>query len=104
MAKVLKNTKVYFNGESQVILAGAVYADDAKIVQANKGLFVFEEAKVVAKPAAKKTTKKKEVLKEELLVEAPVAVLEVEVKEEKIEEKKPTKSRKKKGLFNSDED
>ena len=103
MAKVLKNTKVYFNGESQVILAGAVYADDAKIVQANKGLFVFEEAKVVAKPAAKKTTKKttkkKEVLKEELLVEAPVAVLEVEVKEEKIEEKKPTKSRKKKGLF-----
>ena len=86
MAKVLKDTKVYFNGESQVILAGTVYADNAKIVQENKGLFIFEEAKKVAKKAPKKNEAKKELkeeLKEELLVEAPVAALEVEIKEEK---------------------
>jgi hypothetical protein len=98
--KVLRDTKVYFKGNSQVIKAGASYPEDAQIVQENKHLFVSEEPKKEApkkvqpkkeepkkeepkKEEPKKNTKrskkedKKPELKEELLIEEPVSVLEV---------------------------
>jgi len=109
MKTVIKDTKVYFNGMSQTILAGTEYKDDAAIVVAKPALFVEVEGekapvKAAPKKAPKKAEKKVEEPKEELLVEAPVAPLEVEVKEEIVEEKHAKKSRKKKGFFSSDED
>jgi deoxycytidine triphosphate deaminase len=80
MKKVQEDTKVYFNGMSQTIIAGVEYKDDAAIVIANPSLFVAVESTKAPKKVAKKVEKKVEVVeepKEELLVEAPVAALEV---------------------------
>ena len=101
MAKVINNTKVYFNGYNSIILAGTEYADDAPIVLANKDKFLFEnkvEKKIAKKVAPKKAPKveKVEELKEELLIEEPVAAVEVEIVEEAIEVEEKPKRRKRK--------
>lgn len=89
MAKVTKNTQVYFDGISSLILAGTVYPDNSPIVLANKDKFVFEKEvdKAPVKAAAKAPEVKIEVEepKEELLVEEPVAALEIEEVVEEVE-------------------
>jgi len=93
MKKVLMDTKVYFNGMSQTIIAGVEYKDDAPIVLANADKFVtIKVAKAPKKAAPKKVEKKIEKPKEELLVEAPVAALKVT--EEVDEEPKRKRSKK----------
>ena len=92
MAKVIRDTQVYYKGMSQLLKAGVEYPDDAEIVVKNKDFFKFEDK---PKKSTRKTkTKVKEEPKEELLVEEPVVALEVS-KEESKEEEKPTRRKRK---------
>jgi translation initiation factor IF-2 len=108
MAKAKKDTQLFINGITHLILEGTEYSDSSDIVKNNKDLFI-----VGTEVKAKKAPKKKEVVeapveeikleevveapKEELLIEEPVQALEVteEVVEATEEETKPKRRRKK---------
>jgi len=77
---VIKDTKVYFKGNSQVILEGTVYEADAEIVKQNPKLFIDVEVE-----------KAPEVIKE---VQTPKEI-KVEVPEVIETEEKPKRGRRK---------
>jgi len=108
MAKAKKDTQLFINGITHLILEGTEYSDSSDIVKNNKDLFIIDAAPA-KKSQAKKTPKKEEIKleevveepKEELLIEEPVQALEVteevvEVTEEVVEETKPKRKRSKK--------
>jgi hypothetical protein len=92
MFKVKQDTKVYFNGQNQLVPEGKLLLKGHGLlnVLSSDSIEAVKETKPTVEPASKKREPK-----EELLIEEPVAALEVEEVEEVEEIKKKPKRRKK---------
>ena len=96
MVEVKEEVMVYFEGSNSLLLKGAKYPKNAKIVKAFPSYFELEQNIPAKKPKEIKVEDKVKP-KEELLIEEPVSTLKVtEEPTEEVKPKRATRTRAKK--------